>query len=109
MAAHPRPQNRQRHAASRSRARRDQPAPGDCALRDRGSDGRCSGPERISIADGCGTYRRGCTEHAVQALLRHPAAYINSGTPYDVARLVDRMRRACTWEPRMQPKHRGRH
>lgn len=101
MTAHPRPLRHQRHAASRSRARRDQPAPGDCPLRDRGTDGGCSGPERLSIADGCGTYRRGCIDHAAQALIRHPLGYLSSATPTDRTRLEERMRRAGTWQPRM--------
>ena len=102
MTAHPRPQRRQRHAASRSRARRDQPAPGDCSLRERGSDARCSGPERISVHDGCGTYRRGCVEHAAQALVRLGASHIASGSVHDRGELETRMRLAGTWRPRMR-------
>lgn len=109
MTAHPRPQRHQRHAASRSRTRRDQPIDGDCALRDRGSDARCSGTERISIADGCGTYRRGCTEHAAQALLRFSLAHISSSSTSAVTALEERMRQAGTWHPRMRPTPLGRH
>lgn len=102
MTTHPRPQRRQRHAASRSRARRDQPAPGDCPLRDRGSDARCSGPERLSIHDGCGTYRRGCIEHCAQTLVRHSLSHIASGSGHDRIALETRMRLAGTWRGRMR-------
>ena len=92
----------QQHSRSAARARRYRPVAGDCPLRQRGSDSRCSGPERISVADGCGTNSRGCVEHAAQALVRLRSGYVAGGGRTDRTALETRMRAAGTWRPRMR-------